>query len=223
MKFKILVVVIFAFFSFSDNPKELPKVLLIGDSISIGYLPFVQEIMKGKAWVDRIPLKSNGNAENCQGTTNGLQNIDRWLGNTKWDVIHFNFGLHDIKHVKPTTGKNSNDPKDPKQADLKQYKKNLKEIVKKLKATGAQLIFATTTPYPQGTKPLRAFGDEIKYNRAAIKIMKKNDIEINDLHSFVQPRMQELQRPINVHFTDYGSKEIAAQVAQWITNKLENK
>ena len=96
------------------------------------------------------------------------------------------------------------------------------EIVKKLKATGAQLIFATTTPYPEGTKPLRAFGDEIKYNRAAIKIMKKNDIEINDLHSFVKPRMQELQRPVNVHFTEYGSKEIAAQVAQWITNKLEN-
>ena len=223
MKFKILVVVIFAFFSFSNNAKELPKVLLIGDSISIGYLPFVQEIMQGKASVDRIPLNANGKAENCQGTTNGVQNIDRWLGKTKWDVIHFNFGLHDIKHVKPSTGKNSNDPNDPQQADLKQYKKNLKEIVKKLKATGAQLIFATTTPYPEGTKPLRAFGDEIKYNRAAIKIMKKNDIEINDLHSFVQPRMQELQKSVNVHFTDYGSKEIATRVAQWITNKLENE
>jgi lysophospholipase L1-like esterase len=220
--FGLLIALLFGF-SIMKTSEELPKVLLIGDSISIGYLPFVQEIMQGKAMVDRIPLNANGKAENCQGTTNGVQNIDRWLGDTKWDVIHLNFGLHDIKHVNPTTGKNSNDPKDPKQADLKQYKKNLKEIVKKLKATGAQLIFATTTPYPEGTKPLRAFGDEIKYNRAAIKIMKKNDIEINDLHSFVQPRIQELQRPVNVHFTDYGSKEIATQVAQWITNKLENE
>jgi len=223
MKFKILVVTILAFYSFYNKPKELPKVLLIGDSISIGYLPFVQEIMKGKVLVDRIPLKSNGKAENCKGTTYGLQNIDRWLGDTKWDLIHFNFGLHDIKHVKPTSGKNSNDPKDPQQSNIKQYKKNLKEIVKKLKATKAQLIFATTTPYPKGTKPFRAFGEEIKYNRVAIKIMKKNDIEINDLHSFVQPRMQELQRPVNVHFTYYGYKEIAAQVAQWITKKLENE
>ena len=130
MKFKILVVVIFAFFSFSNNAKELPKVLLIGDSISIGYLPFVQEIMQGKASVDRIPLNANGKAENCQGTTNGVQNIDRWLGDTKWDVIHFNFGLHDIKHVKPTTGKNSNDPNDPQQSDLKQYKKNSPPFLK---------------------------------------------------------------------------------------------
>ena len=223
MKFKILVITILAFNSFSNKPNKLPRILLIGDSISIGYLPYVQETMKGKAWVDRIPLKSNGNAENCKGTTNGLHNIDRWLGDTKWDLIHFNFGLHDIKHVKPISGKNSNNPKHPQQSNLKQYKKNLKEIVKKLKATRAQLIFATTTPYPAGTKPFRAVGDEIKYNRAAIKIMKKNDIEINDLHSFVKPRMQELLKPVNVHFTDFGYKEIAIQVSQCITKKLENE
>jgi lysophospholipase L1-like esterase len=207
-------------FVWSRPADNLPKVLLIGDSISIGYLPKVQELMKGKALVDRIPLKPNGKAENCQGTTFGIANIDRWLGDTKWDVIHFNFGLHDIKHVKPESGKSSNDPNDPPQANPKQYKKNLTEIVEKLKATGARLIFATTTPYPEGTKPYRGFGDEVKYNKVAKKIMKKKGIPINDLHAFVLPRMAQLQRPVNVHFTDEGSKALAEQVAQSIFEKL---
>lgn len=221
MKNRILIALVLGCMSFISPTQELPKVLLLGDSISIGYLPFVQEFMKGKAIVDRIPLKPNGKPENCQGTTNGIENIDRWLGDTKWDVIHFNFGLHDIKHVKPDTGKNSNDPNDPQQADLKQYKKNLKEIVNKLKATGAQLIFATTTPYPEGTKPLRQFGDEINYNKVARKIMNKNKITVNDLHAFVLPQMKALQRPRNVHFTEYGNKKLAERVAQSIIEDIE--
>lgn len=207
-------------FVWSRPADNLPKVLLIGDSISIGYLPFVQKILKGKAIVDRIPLKANGKPENCQGTTNGVANIDRWLGDTKWDVIHFNFGLHDIKHVKPESVENSNDPDDPPQASLKQYKKNLKEIVRKLKATDAKLIFATTTPYPEGTKPYRGFGDEVKYNKGAVKIMKKNDIAINDLHAFVLPKIEQLQRPVNVHFTKDGSKALGEQVATSIISQL---
>jgi lysophospholipase L1-like esterase len=225
LKISLLAIIMLALpgLAFLNIQEKQPKVLLIGDSISIGYLPFVQEIMKGKVAVDRIPLKPNGKAENCQGTTNGIANIDRWLGDTKWDVIHFNFGLHDIKHIKVDSGKNSNDPNDPHQADLKQYKKNLSEIVAKLKATGAKLIFATTTPYPKGTKPYRAFGDDIKYNKVAKKIMKKNGIAVNDLHAFVFPRMEQLQKPVNVHFTELGSKALAEQVVQSISENLNKK
>lgn len=222
LKPTLLAVILLALpgLAFFNSTEEQPKVLLIGDSISIGYLPFVQELMEGKALVDRIPLNANGKPENCQGTTNGMANIDRWLGDTKWDVIHFNFGLHDIKHVNPDTGKNSNDPNDPQQASLKQYRKNLKEIVRKFKASGAKLIFASTTPYPEGTKPYRAAGDVAKYNRVARKIMKKNKIAINDLHAFVLPRMEALQRPVNVHFTADGSKQLAEQVVKSINNSL---
>ena len=200
--------------------QKLPNVLILGDSISIGYTPFVKESLKGKANVFR-PMQDNGKAENCQGTTNGVKNIDRWIGDTKWDVIHFNFGLHDIKHVDPETGQNSKNPEHPHQADLKQYKKNMKEIVKKLKSTGAKLIFATTTPYPdEVTGPLRTPGMPEKYNKAALKIMKSNKIEINDLYVFVLPRMEELQRPNNVHFTEIGSKVLGEQVVKSILNAL---
>ena len=199
----------------------LPKVLIIGDSISIGYTPFVKEIMKDRADVSR-PMKSDGKPENCEGTTKGVANIDRWIGDTKWDVIHFNFGLHDLKHVDKVTGKNSNNVEDPHQAELKQYKRNLKKITDKLLATNAKLVFATTTPYPEGTtKPLRDFGDETQYNNVALKIMKKKGIVVNDLHTLMLPRMQELQRPVNVHFTEEGSRVLADQVVNSIASALK--
>jgi len=199
---------------------KLPNVLILGDSISIGYTPFVKELLKYKAIVTR-PTLENGKPENCQGTSNGIKNIKRWLGDTKWDVIHFNFGLHDLKHVDPATGKNSNNPEDPQQANLKQYKQNLTEIIDVLIQTGAQLVFATTTPYPDKVDgPLRDSKMPVKYNNAAVKIMNKNGIIINNLHAFVVPRMKEIQRPNNVHFTQEGSKALAAQVANRIQELL---
>lgn len=188
------------------------NILIIGDSISIGYTPFVQELLKYTANVVR-PVHVDGSQENCQGTNNGVANIDRWIGTSKWNIIHFNFGLHDIKHINPATGEGSNNPEDPVQADLKQYKKNLEIIVEKLKATGARLIFATTTPYPGKTiNPLRDPGMPEKYNRVAIKIMNKNNIVINDLYAFMQPRLTELQLPENVHFTPEGYLALAQKV-----------
>jgi|SRR5690554_4214365 len=202
---------------------DLPNVLILGDSISIGYTPFVEEYLKRKANVFR-PMLENGKPENCEGTTKGVKNIERWLGDKKWDVIHFNFGLHDIKHVDPVTGQNSQNPKHPQQASRKQYKKNLEIIVEKLKATGAKLIFATTTPYPDVVDgPLRKPGMPQKYNRIAVKIMNKNGILINSLHAFMVPRMTELQLPKNVHFTEEGSREMAKKVVERINEVLDKK
>lgn len=200
--------------------KKLPNVLIIGDSISIGYYPFVKELLEGNIFITR-PFRDDGSAENCAGTSNGVKHIDRWIGETKWDLIHFNFGLHDIKHVDPLTGKNSKNPADPHQADPKQYKKNLEVMVGKLKITGAKLVFATTTPYPDEVGgPLRDPGMPEKYNSVALKVMRKNDILVNDLYAFVLPRMKELQRPNNVHFTEAGSRALAGQVASVIKNNL---
>ncbi len=195
---------------------DLPNVLILGDSISIGYTPFVQELMKGKANVQR-PIQGNGKPENCAGTTNGVENIDRWIGDTSWDVIHFNFGLHDIKHEDPETGQATKNPEDPYQADLKTYRRNLKVIVDKLLATDAKLIFATTTPVPnKQVSPYRDPQDVIRYNKAALKIMKKAGIPVNDLYGFTLPLLSEIQRENNVHFVEEGSRLMAERVVEMI-------
>jgi len=81
----------------------LPRVLIIGDSISIGYTAGVQELLKGKAEVERIP--GNGSSSG-----HGVANLSKWLGEAKWDVIHFNFGLHDVK-LPPEGIKHSEPPR----------------------------------------------------------------------------------------------------------------
>jgi len=210
--------------------QNLPNVLIIGDSISIGYTPFVKEMLAGKANVTR-PMLEDGNPENCEGTTKGVQNIKRWLTNSgagdsasQWDIIHFNFGLHDIKHVDPVTGENSNNPKHPLQAALKQYKKNLEIIVDILRTSRATLIFATTTPYPDKVGgPLRDPGMSAKYNSAAVKIMNRNEIIIDDLYTFMLPRMNELQLPENVHFTTEGYQALAQKVVERINEVIRDK
>lgn len=194
--------------------EKLKDVLIIGDSISIGYTKIVAGLLEGKANIYHNP----GNA---QGTTHSLNEIDKWLAFKKWDMIHFNWGLHDLKHVTEAgTSKNSNDFNDPQQADAMTYKKQLQGLVKKLKASGAELVFATTTPYPAGVKPARKPSDAKVYNEIAVEIMNKEGILVNDLYSKVEPRLRELQKPVNVHFLPEGSKVLGQSVAEVIKKGL---
>lgn len=195
-----------AFAAVKDDPK-LPRVLLIGDSISIGYTVPTQKLLAGKANVHRIP-------ENGGPTRNGVAKIDKWLGDGKWDVIHFNWGLHDLKM--DADGKH--------QVPLDEYEKNLRSLVKRLKATNARLIWASTTPVPAGKlSPPRKDSDVVAYNAAAKKIMEENGVAIDDLYTFAQPMLDKIQRPVNVHFTDKGSEALAGQVAASILQALGKK
>jgi len=208
--------------AFTPDPK-LPNVLILGDSISIGYTLDVRDLMAGKANIFR-PISENGkNAENCAGTTKGVQAIDRWLGDRKWDVIHFNFGLHDLKHVVKSGDETAtSNSSDPRQASLERYRKNLETIVSKLRVTGARLVFATTTPVAPGTdSPLREPEAPPHYNAVALEVMKAHDIRVNDLFAFCTPHLKEWQRTKNVHFTPEGSKALAGQVVKVITEELE--
>jgi GDSL-like Lipase/Acylhydrolase family len=200
-----------------DQP-GLPRVLLIGDSISIGYTLAVRELLQGKANVHRIP--ANGGP-----TPNGLANLAAWLGDSKWDVIHFNWGLHDLKYMGPNN-ENLADPKaatSHQQVPLAAYEKNLGELVKRLRATGAKLIWCSTTPVAEGSKG-RVSGDEVKYNQAAAGVMKAAGVPINDLYAHAVPKLKDIQLPDgNVHFSDAGSKYLAEKIAASITAALPKK
>jgi lysophospholipase L1-like esterase len=207
--------------AFTPDP-NLPNVLILGDSISIGYTLEVRALLKGKANVFRPVTADGKNAENCSGTTKGVQAIDRWLGDRKWAVIHFNWGLHDLKHVaQPGADQATSNPQDPPQATVDKYTQNLTAIVAKLKATHARLVFATTTPVAPGTdKPLRSPDDPPRYNAAAVILMRANGIRVNDLFGFCQPQLTKLQMPHNVHFNLTGSVALAKEVARVIQEEL---
>ncbi len=184
---------------------DLPRVLLIGDSISIGYTLPTRELLKGKVNVHRIP--TNGGP-----TTRGLVQIDSWLGNGHWDVIHFNWGLHDLKFM----------PHGKRQVTLAAYERNLDSLVRRLKQTGAKLIWRNTTPVPEGkVAPLRIPDDVVSYNAAAKRVMQKHGVSIHDLYTFALARLEKIQRPVNVHFTPEGSDALAGEVAGIILDALK--
>lgn len=206
----------------AEDPK-LPNVLLIGDSISIGYTPAVTELLKGQANVFRPCTPDGAKVINCGDTAKGLSDLSQWLGDKKWAVIHFNWGLHDLKYMASGPGgKLTLDKANGKQMrPVEEYAKNLGELVTRLKATGAKLIFATTTLVPEG-EPGRAAGDDVKYNVAAVEVMKKQGVPINDLHAITKGFAPEMfTKPGNVHYSDAGSKKLAEQVAEAIRSALK--
>ena len=180
-----------------DDP-NLPRVLLIGDSISVGYTLAVRELLEGKANVHRPPT-------NCGNTDKGVEQIDAWLGDGKWDVIHFNWGLHDLTSIdgKP-------------EVTFENYAKNLRTLVARLKKTGAALVWCSTTPVPVDRRAPLSPEDVVRYNEAALAIMLENGIAIDDLYAFALPQLAEIQLPRNVHVTEEGSKVLATEVARSI-------
>jgi hypothetical protein len=197
-----------------DEPK-LPRVLLIGDSISIGYTVPTRKLLAGKANVHR-PLT------NCGPTTKGLKELDKWLGDGKWDVIHFNWGLHDLKYMGPK-GQNLADPNDAtskQQVPPEEYEKNLDKLVARLKKTKAQLIWRNTTPVPPGATG-RVVGHSAEYNEVAARVMKKHGVATHDLYTFSKVRMDKIMRKANVHFVPAGSEALAAEVAKVVEAALQ--
>lgn len=192
----------------------LPNVLLIGDSISIGYMMATRKELNGVANVFRP-------ATNCGPTTKGLTEIDKWIGDRKWDVIHFNHGLHDLKFMGPK-GQNLADPEadtSKPQVAIEQYAKNIKAIAERLKKTGATVIWCDTTPVPKGAKG-RVVGDSKRYNDAARKVLAEvGGIEIDPLYDFALEHA-EMQQKANVHYSPAGSAKLAEQVAKSIKAEL---
>ena len=182
--------------AFVQDDHKLPRVLLIGDSISRGYTLDTRKALAGKANVHRAP-------ENCGPTANGVKKIEIWLGDGKWDVIHFNFGIHDRK------------------TPAADYEQRLETLIERMKQTGAKLIFATTTPVPPDTKDgLELVTQIAEKNEIALRVMKKHGVAIDDLYGFLAPQLEGIANPQDVHYNAKGYALMGQQVARSILEQL---
>ena len=218
----LLLVPVLAWSAVTNNPPttvtSLPKVLIIGDSISLGYTPVVQNLLQGVADVSH----PHGN---CQFTGNGLKNIKHWLGTQQWDVIHFNFGIWDT-HLLDANGTmltKEPGPQPPPGTHLRytpeEYRMNLTKLVEILEGTGARLIWASTTLVT--ARKGQRFNDIITNNINAAAIMQAHHIAIDDLYAFVLPQVAAWQNSDGCHFDKTGSAEIGKQVATSIQQALQ--
>ncbi|MBC8873782.1 MAG: SGNH/GDSL hydrolase family protein [Planctomycetes bacterium] len=200
-------------FAFVEADTRLPHVLLIGDSISMSYTVGVRQRLAGIANVYRAP-------DNCRSTRQTLAEIETYLGGVDWDVIHFNWGIHDITHLNDE-GRVAPPPEGKHQVGLEQYTDNLRKLVERLKKTNAKLVWASTTPVGQKTevKGYRRDRDVAAYNAVAAEVLTAEQIAINDLYAPVKPRAEELLSD-GVHFTRKGQEALAKAVSEAIRSQL---
>jgi hypothetical protein len=207
-------------FAYEQNNTSLPNVLLYGDSISMGYTPRVREILKGKANVYRIYC-NGGDTEKVIPTMQEMHDAMAEHWSFKWDVIHFNAGLHDLKYL----NKNGNyDTENGTQVRSPEtYAENLKLIFAYFRkiVPEAKIIFATTTPVPDKSSGRKA-GDAVKFNEAALDVLKEYPrILINDLYAFTKPHYAKWQAsPGNVHYNNTGMNAQGDEVARVILKAL---
>ncbi|HKK61253.1 MAG TPA: SGNH/GDSL hydrolase family protein [Bacteroidales bacterium] len=215
LKFKFILILLVI--GITSCQQDKIKILIIGDSISIGYTPFVTENLKNIA-------KISHNPGNAQHTGTGLDNIETWIGENDWDIIQFNWGLWDLCYRNPDSNEQGNRDKINGKItyDIQSYGHNLDSIVKLIrKISKAELIFVTTTYVPDGEAG-RFKEDAIRYNDVAKKIMESNNVKINDIYEkSIEIHNEFGQDTNNVHYTNKGYEELGQQISDYIKHEIK--
>ena len=153
----------------------MKTVLLLGDSIRVGYDKSVQAALSGKANVC-FP------EENCRFAAYLLRNLHEYrtlLPEGKADVIHWNAGLWDCLHLF----------EEEAQTPIDVYAYYIDRICKRIQKLfpEAEVIFATSTSVisEKMGKDFKRYNEEIEaYNAAAVEVVKRYGFVVNDLYAF---------------------------------------
>jgi lysophospholipase L1-like esterase len=182
-----------------------PKVVLVGDSIRLGYAPLVAKELGSTAEV--ISPKGAGDSSWLR------DQLPRLVLDSSPDLIHLNVGLHDLRKDRKTGNY---------QVPLTDYEANLDAIFTRLKDTKATVLFALTTPVDdeRGKKRGGAFdrfeADVAAYNAVALKLAAKHAIVVHDLHSISGKN----QVADGTHFTPQGIALQARAVSDCVRRHL---
>ena len=190
---------------------DKPKVLLLGDSIRLSYQPIVANLLAREAEVV-------GPEENGQFSLYTASSLNRWLRDLGTPaLVHWNNGIHDAGH---------NPDRYPEQIPLEMYYANLELILRRLLQTGARIIWATTTPVHPSRPVVKNtwwwHNEEIdRYNTAALDLMQRYGVAVNDLHAVVQADCDKyLAARDGLHLSESGQNACAQAVATAIRAEL---
>ena len=186
---------------------SLPRVLLIGDSITNGYLEPVRKALAGKANIDAWITPTT------QADKSLPKTIAAILAWQKYAVVHFNLGLHGWQKGRIPEG---------------QYEPLTRQFVQNLRAGAPQatLIWATITPVTVKGEPEK-LNPEIQptieeHNRMALAVMKSEGVEIDDLAGLMVGNLP-LAAGDMFHWKPAGVALLTESVTKSITAALEKQ
>lgn len=191
--------------------ESMPQVVLIGDSIRMGYQKTVVAALEGMAEV-WVPEVNGGDSRKV------LEHVDEWAVQRRPRVVHVNCGLHDLKKDFGTG---------TAQVPLDEYRDNVRQILTRLQsATDATVIWASTTPVDEklhhANKGFDRFEADVDaYNAAAAAICGELGVQIDDLFGVVERAGKgDLLTQDGVHFVEAGSRMLGEAVAGCIKGHL---
>ncbi len=158
--------------------EPMPRVLILGDNFYLNLTNSAVQEFKERAQVVHA---------NPGDSSYALAHLDELLGKDKWSVIYFNFGIADLCYKHPNlkgVRALSKAAGGVRVSSPELYDKNLNEIVPRLKATGAKIIWASSIPpvSPGGGFINYDPGSEVEYNKIAAKVMAAQSVTVNDMH-----------------------------------------
>ncbi|CAN5488938.1 SGNH/GDSL hydrolase family protein [soil metagenome] len=187
----------------------MKKIVLIGDSIRLGYAPTVRDELHSIAevWAPE---------PNSQHSVNVILHFNEWVLKTAPDIVHMNAGLWDIRKVLPNDTANV--------VPLARYRENVALLLRLARENSkAKFIWATMTPIDQEQCITahaaiglirRVATDVALYNAAAVEECRAAGVEVNDLHQFVLDHNPAAIRTADgVHYTPEGYALLGKQVA----------
>lgn len=156
----------------------LPRVLILGDT-------FYQNM--SNAATAEVKGRAQAVYANPGDSSYALAHLEELLGKDKPSVIYFNFGHADLCYKHPSlkgVRALSKSAGGVRVSSPEAYEKNLNELVRRFKATGAKLIWASTIPVPAGMFAINAdLGSEVEYNAIAAKVMSAQNVTVNDMQA----------------------------------------
>ena len=182
-------------FGMTDETRNLPRVLLVGDSICNFYQTDVRERLKGKAnvtfWVSSY----------CVTRPEYKRHLMFALDDAKYDVIHFNNGLHSLKT--------------PTDAWAKSLKATL-ELIRE-KQPQAKIVWCSSTPLTDADKTAKCR----ELNAAAAKeVAEFGGIATDDLFSLLDPLDRAANWSDEYHHRQAARKKESEQVAASVLSAL---
>jgi len=192
----------------------LKNVIIIGDSVSIGYTPYVNNALATTAFVQHAPWDtSDGGAEE---TAYGVQCLDYFLHSPagdvlKPDLIMFNWGLHD--------GPMSNDTVPGQNGNTTNYASELETIVQRLLQVSPvnKLLFGLTTPMLCNVND---DGCVMNLNNQAVTVMNKYKIATVDLHAAIVNYCGPVPQDSCFGETDCFCPHCVSQGYQWLAENV---
>ena len=187
--------------SWSDNTNnhDLPRVLLIGDSITHGYQEIVREALKGVCYVDYVATSYTLNSAFF------FKLVINYLKNNEYDIVQINQGLHGFSMSKKT------------------YKEKLEKLINKISASCKTIILVESTLVKnKGNKSLNnRWGKKIdERNEAVNEIAKERSLTVNHLYEASENIPNDLRNEDGIHYLYGGYQILAHEVVSVVKSKL---